>query len=102
MSATNLLLLVVHCLATYALATLYSPTLDRWQKGSLYLLMIGQYLMVLGYSFAMAGDRLAMEQATNIRWIGQEFEHVGVLVYVFRLYFKEKVLCLSGSHSSRS
>lgn len=102
MTAWNLTLLAVHCLATYAFATLYSKTPDRLQKVVIWAMMISQYLMVLAYSFAMAGDRFSVEASALIRWIAQEIEHVGVLFYVLRLLYKEKVLCQSGLPSSRN
>ena len=97
MTAWNFTLLAVHIAAMYGFSLLVPRAPDRLQKAVVWILMIASYLMVFAYSLQIMG-----RPSENWRWIAQEVEHVGVLLYLFRIVYLEHILCKTSSPASPS
>lgn len=84
----NLTMLVVHVLVALAFALLFKRTPDLLQRVVIGLLIAASIVMVYAYSTGMSG---LSDQADAMRWIAQEIEHVGIVLYAFRLYYIDNI-----------
>lgn len=91
----------VHLAALAALVMLWRAAPDNLQRLALALLMLSMAITAYGYGSAIGGFDISW----MVRRFASELEHLGVLVYVFRLFVVDQERrCLNSyrhSHNSQ-
>lgn len=85
----DLTVLMVHIMAVMAAAALFCSAPDRIQKLVLGLVMASGLGMICYYAMQLA----LLDPHWLIRVAALNLEHVGVLLYVFRLVYVERLSC---------
>jgi hypothetical membrane protein len=93
MTAWDLTLLAVHIFAAYGAAMLYCTAPDWMQKLVLANLIAAELVLVGVFAYDAAGQPLHW----MVKLLAYKVEHIGVLLYIFRLLFVERVSCRRSS-----
>ncbi len=89
----------VHLAALVALAMLWRAAPDVLQRVALALLMVSMAIAAWGFASAIGGFDISW----MVRRLASELEHLGVLVYVFRLFVVDQERrCLNSYRHSPS
>ena len=85
----DITLLTIHICAAMGFAMMFCTAPDALQKLVLGLLMTAALVLVYVYAAS------AVDRPLHWSWrrIALEVEHIGVLLYLFRLLFVEKIKC---------
>lgn len=96
-------LIAVHLLAFVGAASLFWRAPCWMQKLSVFLFSIALGLITLGY-VAMLGERMGLEWwgGWGMIGFGLAVEHIAVLLYVFRMYYREHIQWPNSSAPSRN
>lgn len=82
----NLTLLAIHCAALVALGMLWRAAPDHLQRVALVLLGASMLITTWAYAGAVAG----WDVTYQVKRLAGELEHLGVLIYVFRLFIVDQ------------
>lgn len=97
MHAWPFTLVIIHALAAYLFAVLYTRAPDVGAKAVMGVFMVVMLLMIAGYAFAIDP---ADTVGPYVRWVAQELEHLAVLFLGLRLLWREKLSCKNLQHQS--
>lgn len=96
--AWNLTFLLVHLLALYAFGALYRRA-PCWQQR---LVMMGLIFAMLTLSISCAFSINGYQAGWHIFILGLTIEHIAVLLYAFRLVYREFLCLPNGSTRSQN
>ena len=96
-------LVAVHVLAVIGAAALFWRAPCWMQKLSIFGFTVALGVIAMGY-VALLGERLGLEWlgGGNMIGLGLVIEHIAVLLYVFRMYYRENIQWPNSSAPSRN